>query len=426
LVYFIGDTSHAELPDSKIEKFDLKYAEFSKTRQRSLINSINIANGINRGSDGVLKEIDRKNLNYNFNFQFNSKKNRKQQIITKNSSLGSSTRLSQDGFANADGVQSSGGDAFDVAANKEEKGAQYAKGIVEKRRNSFLNSSNHMSRNHATATANANANNIISSSYNFNNCNISSSTNNNSSNNNNNGAYHRSVHCNSNRNNSCIVEGFLINRNNAASAAANHRLGVDDSLVKGFNVNSLINLAAYGNSSLNSLDSILSLNDREPSSGIENITLTLNENSNNGYIRNNNNSKSKLITNKNTNKNNSQNVNNPNTINSDIENNYFSNNMDALNDKSRKNTSCASLAEINKDNNKQQKVLLDLPDLDKKMSLCFNEKEAANKKAKNNSKNNLELLNCLKQKELEIMNAHQTFERKEEGKMMLSKILFIT
>ncbi len=82
----------------------MKYAEFSKTRQRSLLNSINIANGINRGNDGVLKEIDKRNLNYNFNFQFNSK-NKKRQICKIDSitstDLSNKCNSSQMGICNA-------------------------------------------------------------------------------------------------------------------------------------------------------------------------------------------------------------------------------------------------------------------------------------------------------------------------------------
>jgi hypothetical protein len=43
LVNFIGDPTHAEVPISKIEKFDRKYEEFSKTKKKNLINAINIA-----------------------------------------------------------------------------------------------------------------------------------------------------------------------------------------------------------------------------------------------------------------------------------------------------------------------------------------------------------------------------------------------
>ena len=49
IVNFIGDNSHSELPLSKIEKFEDKYKEFSKTKKKSLVSSINIAKSIIKG-----------------------------------------------------------------------------------------------------------------------------------------------------------------------------------------------------------------------------------------------------------------------------------------------------------------------------------------------------------------------------------------
>ena len=46
LVYFIGDNSHSELPINKVEKFTQKYEEFSKTKKKSLLNSIKLAKKI--------------------------------------------------------------------------------------------------------------------------------------------------------------------------------------------------------------------------------------------------------------------------------------------------------------------------------------------------------------------------------------------
>jgi hypothetical protein len=46
LVYFIGDNSHSELPINKVEKFAQKYEEFSKTKKKSLLNSIKLAKKI--------------------------------------------------------------------------------------------------------------------------------------------------------------------------------------------------------------------------------------------------------------------------------------------------------------------------------------------------------------------------------------------
>jgi hypothetical protein len=48
-VHFIGDPSHAEVAISKIEKFEKKYEEFSKTKKRSLLNSITLAKKIVKG-----------------------------------------------------------------------------------------------------------------------------------------------------------------------------------------------------------------------------------------------------------------------------------------------------------------------------------------------------------------------------------------
>ena len=63
------------MPESKLEKYDVKYNEFSKSRQKSLLNSINIANEISRGIDGVLKDINKKTSNFGMLFQNASKKN---------------------------------------------------------------------------------------------------------------------------------------------------------------------------------------------------------------------------------------------------------------------------------------------------------------------------------------------------------------
>jgi hypothetical protein len=49
LVNFIGDPSHAEIGISKIEKFDKKFEEFSKTKKRTLSNSIYLAQKIIKG-----------------------------------------------------------------------------------------------------------------------------------------------------------------------------------------------------------------------------------------------------------------------------------------------------------------------------------------------------------------------------------------
>ncbi len=49
MINFIGDPSHAEVPISKIEKFEKKFDEFSKTKKRTLLNSIILAKKIIKG-----------------------------------------------------------------------------------------------------------------------------------------------------------------------------------------------------------------------------------------------------------------------------------------------------------------------------------------------------------------------------------------
>ncbi len=49
VVYFIGDDTHSELPINKVEKFAAKLEEFSKTKKKTLLTSIHIANKIISG-----------------------------------------------------------------------------------------------------------------------------------------------------------------------------------------------------------------------------------------------------------------------------------------------------------------------------------------------------------------------------------------
>ena len=49
LVNFIGDNTHAELPIVKLEKFEKKLTEYSKTKKIALLDSINIARKIIKG-----------------------------------------------------------------------------------------------------------------------------------------------------------------------------------------------------------------------------------------------------------------------------------------------------------------------------------------------------------------------------------------
>ncbi len=49
IVNFIGDNSHAELPSNKIDKFTNYFEEYSKTKNKALINSIQLAKRITSG-----------------------------------------------------------------------------------------------------------------------------------------------------------------------------------------------------------------------------------------------------------------------------------------------------------------------------------------------------------------------------------------
>jgi hypothetical protein len=49
LVNFIGDNSHSFLPLSKIEKFQIKFNEYAKTKKKGLLASIKLAKKIIQG-----------------------------------------------------------------------------------------------------------------------------------------------------------------------------------------------------------------------------------------------------------------------------------------------------------------------------------------------------------------------------------------
>jgi hypothetical protein len=49
LVNFLGDNTHAEIPLQKIESYDKKYEEFSKTKKKTLQKAIGIANKFAKG-----------------------------------------------------------------------------------------------------------------------------------------------------------------------------------------------------------------------------------------------------------------------------------------------------------------------------------------------------------------------------------------
>lgn len=358
----------------------------------------------------MLNEIDRKNLNYNFNFQFNAKKNRKQ--INKNAPQGLS--------ANANEALFSGAAAGDIA-NKEDSALNTGKTDVDRRKNSSpKNNPNHENNNKDNLNAG-----FFSSNKNNNN------NNNDCSGNNIGNGQHSGIYSNNNIRKQSHIESALLNGSNAINNS-NNKFSASETLLKRFSGNSLLNSAANGNSSL---DTILSLNDSESNiinhknnNNDNSLTLALNENSTSGYIRNSScNAKAAKGTtynkhnNNNININVNRNLNNQSTLNDDINNNnYFNNRMEALNGKLLcKNSSCNSYAGLNKDKHQ----VISLPDLDKKKSFCSNGSEAASTKAKN-SLNHLELLKCLKQKELEIMKAQRNCDRKNEEKM-LSKELFL-
>jgi len=80
LVNFIGDNSHSVLPLDKIEKFEKKFYEFSKTKKRPLLYSIKLARKFIKGelSFTELKKINNRECN-------NDEKASKSPEINKNS-----------------------------------------------------------------------------------------------------------------------------------------------------------------------------------------------------------------------------------------------------------------------------------------------------------------------------------------------------
>lgn len=65
LVKFIGDNSHSVLPLEKIEKFEKKFSQFSKTKKKPLLFSIKLARKFINGEIGLveLKKIRSRNNN---------------------------------------------------------------------------------------------------------------------------------------------------------------------------------------------------------------------------------------------------------------------------------------------------------------------------------------------------------------------------
>jgi hypothetical protein len=60
LVNFIGDESHAELPMSKVCKFESKSDEYSNTKHKGLLNSIRLAKKIHEGELSFDKHMNQK------------------------------------------------------------------------------------------------------------------------------------------------------------------------------------------------------------------------------------------------------------------------------------------------------------------------------------------------------------------------------
>jgi hypothetical protein len=57
VVNFIGDNSHANLPLNKVEKFMPKFEEYSITKQKPLLSSINIAKKIHNNELSFEKHL---------------------------------------------------------------------------------------------------------------------------------------------------------------------------------------------------------------------------------------------------------------------------------------------------------------------------------------------------------------------------------
>jgi len=158
------------------------------------------------------------------------------------------------------------------------------------------------------------------------------------------------------------------------------------------NSNKKINNKNTVNTNNNSLGSIISLTDSNQS-----LNLGLNENSynNSGNHIYKSRSKTNIISN--------------NFINTEINsNNSFYNRMDGLIDKLKTNANPDTLI--------KEKQILSLPDLDKKISLLSSNSDI-NKNTKSNS-NRLDLLNCLKQKEIEILKAQKITDIRKEDQLL--------
>lgn len=82
VVYFVGDDSHSELPLNKIEKFQQNLEEYSKTKKKTLLNSIHIAKKIIAGEipfDKHMHYARKKNMNFTEE-QFERKSNNRKSL----------------------------------------------------------------------------------------------------------------------------------------------------------------------------------------------------------------------------------------------------------------------------------------------------------------------------------------------------------
>ncbi len=77
LVKYIGDNSHSILPLDKIEKFEKKYSEFSKTKNKHLLHSIKLAKKL------IAEEISSLDLGKNRILLSNENSNKQSGFISK-------------------------------------------------------------------------------------------------------------------------------------------------------------------------------------------------------------------------------------------------------------------------------------------------------------------------------------------------------
>ena len=77
-VNFLGDNTHAEIPLQKIQNYEKRYEEFSKTKKKTLQKAISIANKLVKGDNNNENNIKPNNEN------IKKIKNTKIQNVSKN------------------------------------------------------------------------------------------------------------------------------------------------------------------------------------------------------------------------------------------------------------------------------------------------------------------------------------------------------